>query len=273
MTRADVEAIVARLESLPLAVELAAARTRTFAPARIRERLERSLDLLGEGGRDLPERQRTLRGAVAWSVDLLDTDEQALFRRLAVFSGGWTTDEAQQVADPDGGSVDASIGLESLADKSLIRIAPTEHGEPRFNRHAYIREYATELLEAASERELCERRHAALFVSFAEDAEPHLMAEDSEAWIDLIEHERHNLRTAMRWSLTVGEPEIGLRIATAIWRFWHQKAELREGRAWLTELLAHPAALGDTRVRVRALSPLGGLAYWQNDFTAGVASV
>jgi predicted ATPase/class 3 adenylate cyclase len=270
-TQSDVEAIVARLEGLPLAVELAAARVRIFTPARILERLGRSLDVLGDGARDLPERQRTLRGAIAWSVDLLTPDEQALFRRLAVFSGGWTADQAQEVASPDG-SVDAFGGLESLADKSLVRIAPTDHGEPRFNRHAFIREYATELLESAKERELCERRHAMVFVAFAELTEPHLMASDSVAWLDLVEHERHNLRAAMRWSLTVGEPDIGLRIAASIWRFWHQNAELREGADWLTELLAHPDAQADSAARVRGLSARGGLAYWANDFQVAWAS-
>ena len=264
-TRPDVEAIVTRLEGLPLAVELAAARTRMFAPARILERLGRSLDLLADGARDLPERQRTLRGAIAWSVDLLTPEEQILFRRLAVFSGGWTADEAQAVAAPDG-ALDAYGGLESLTDKSLIRVAPTDHGEPRFNRHAYIREYAAELLDGAGERDLCERRHATLFAEFAEVAGPHLMADDNEVWHDLLEHERHNLRAAMRWSLTVGEPEFGLRIAGAIWRFWHQRSELREGRDWLVELLAHPSAAADTAARARALSALGGLAYWANDF-------
>ena len=271
-TQPDVEAIVDRLEGLPLGVELAAARIRIFAPARILERLAHSLDVLGDGARDLPERQRTLRGAIAWSVDLLDTGEKALFRRLAVFSGGWTADAAQAIADPDAAEIDAFAGLESLADKSLIRIVPTEHGEPRFNRHAYIREYASELLQAADERGLCERRHALLFAAFAEAAEPHLMAEDSMSWIDLIEHERHNLRAAMRWSLTVGEPEIGMRIAWAIWRFWHQRAELREGRDWLAELLAQPAGQGDSTARVRALSAAGGLAYWANDFPAAWAA-
>ena len=268
VTRPDVEAIVDRLEGLPLAVELAAARIRILPPSRILERLERTLDLLGDGARDLPERQRTLRGAIAWSVDLLDADEQALFRRLAVFSGGWTADAAQEVADPGADEIDAFGGLESLADKSLIRIVPTDHGEPRFNRHAHIREYASELLAGAGERELCERRHAMVFVAFAEAAEPHLMAEDSVTWLDLVDHERHNLRTAMRWSMTVGEPEVGMRIAWAIWRFWHQKAELREGRAWLAELLAHPAGQADSAARVHALSASGGLAYWANDFAA-----
>jgi predicted ATPase/class 3 adenylate cyclase len=265
-TRGDIEAIVDRLEGLPLAVELAAARIRLFPPSRILERLAQSLDLLSAGARDLPERQRTIRGAIAWSVDLLDDPERALFRRLAVFSGGWTADEAQAVADPDGAEIDAGSGLESLADKSLVRIAPTDHGEPRFTRHAFIREYASELLEAADERSTCERRHAAVFLGFAEDAEPHLMAEDAETWIDLIGHEIHNLRAAMRWSLDAGEPVVGLRIAAAIWRYWHQQAELREGRTWLAELLAAPGAADDLKVRILGLSAAGGLAYWARDY-------
>ena len=201
-------------------------------------------------------------------MDLLDQPEQVLFRRLAVFSGGWTADAAQEVADPGAAEIDALSSLESLADKSLVRIVSTDHGEPRFNRHAYIREYASELLAGAGERDLCERRHAMVYVALAEAAEPHLLAEDSLIWLERVEHERHNLRTAMRWSLTVGEPEVGLRIAWAIWRFWQQRAELREGRAWLAELLAQPEARADSTVRVHALSASGGLAYWANDFPA-----
>jgi predicted ATPase/class 3 adenylate cyclase len=265
-SRSTVEAIAARLEGLPLAVELAAARTRLFSPERILERLGRALDL-GEGARDLPERQRTLRGAIAWSVDLLSAEEQSVFRRLAVFSGGWTADSAVSVVDPDGSlGVEVAAALESLADKSLIRIVPTEHGEPRFTRHAFVLEYAGELLDASNERAECERRHAALYVAVAEEAEPHLLAEDADRWRDGLENERHNLRAAMRWSLNVGEPTIGLRIAASIWRFWYQRAELREGLSWLDELLAHPAARGDTAVRARALSAAGGLAYWGQRF-------
>ncbi|HEX7950661.1 MAG TPA: adenylate/guanylate cyclase domain-containing protein [Candidatus Limnocylindrales bacterium] len=266
VNRPAVTAIAERLEGLPLAVELAAARIRLLAPERILERLGRSLDL-GDGARDLPERQRTLRGAVAWSVDLLSPAEQALFRRLAVFSGGWTAEQADEVVDPGGSlGMDVMNGLESLADKSLIRIATTEHGEPRFTRHAFVLEYATELLDRSSERPDCERRHAEVFAGFAETAEPHLMAEDAQAWLDLIDHERHNLRAAMRWSLNAGDPELGLRIGAAVWRFWHQRAELREGLAWLDELLAHPNAQADSASRVRALSAAGGLAYWSQRF-------
>ncbi len=257
---------MARLEGLPLAVELAAARIRLFPPSKILERLESSLDLLSAGARDLPERQRTIRGAIAWSVDLLDEEERALFRRIGVFSGGWTADAAQAVADPEAVEIDAFDGLESLADKSLVRVVPTDHGEPRFTRHQFVREYGLELLEAAGELPMCERRHAEVYVAFAEAAEPHLMADDSEAWQDLIEHEIHNLRAAMRWSLDVGEPVAGLRIAGSIWRYWHQRAELREGRTWLNDLLDHPAGSSDPAVRLRALSAAGGLAYWARDY-------
>lgn len=265
-SRPAVVAIAERLEGLPLAIELAAARVRLFPPERILDRLERSLDL-GDGARDLPERQRTLRGAIAWSVDLLSAEEQAIFRRLAVFSGGWTAEQASEVVDPgEALGLDVMSGLESLADKSLIRIAPTEHGEPRFTRHAFVLEYAAELLDRSNERPGCERRHAEVFAGFAETAEPHLMAQDAERWLDLIDHERHNLRAAMRWSLNAGEPEFGLRIGAAIWRFWHQRAELREGLGWLDELLAHPQAQAGSPLRVRALSAAGGLAYWSQRF-------
>jgi len=269
--RAVVMAIVERLGGLPLAVELAAARIRLFSPERILERLDRSLDLLSAGARDLPERQRTIRGAIAWSVELLADDERALFRRLGVFSGGWTADAAQSVADPAGAEIDALTDLEGLADKSLVRIEPTDHGEPRFTRHQFVREYSLELLDTAGERATCERRHAEVYLAFAESAGTHLMAADSDHWTDLVEHEIHNLRAAMRWSLDHDEPVVGLRIAASIWRFWHQRAELREGRDWLTQLLAAPGAEADPVARVAALSAAGGLAYWANDFPAAWA--
>ncbi len=168
-----VRAIVDRLEGLPLAIELAAARTRMMAPAAILERLSGSLDVLAGGVRDLPERQRTLRGTVAWSHDLLDPEEQVIFRRSAVFNGGWTGEAAEAVVDPSRSLTVAVLdGLESLADKSLVRVEVTDHGEPRFGRHVLIREYALERLADAGERADCERRHAMTYLAIRRGGRP-----------------------------------------------------------------------------------------------------
>lgn len=264
---ATVRRIVERLEGLPLAIELAAARLRMFSVGAILERLEGSLDLLAGGTRDLPERQRTLRGAIAWSHDLLSDDEQALFRRLAVFSGGWDATLAQGVVDP-GGDLGMLVvdGLEALADKSLVRVRPTDHGEPRFERHTLLREFALERLERSGERADCERRHAQVFLALAEAAGPQLVGTTSEVSLDRLDHEQHNVRAAMRWSLDVGEPELGARIVAAIWRYWQLRSQLSEGATWAAAFLANPAAPMDPGVRIGVLSATGGIAYWAKDF-------
>jgi len=270
-----VRGIVRRLEGLPLAIELAAARIRLFSATAILERLESSLDILAGGARDLPERQRTLRGAITWSHDLLTPDEQLIFRRCAVFDGGWSAEVAQDIVDPHA-SLEMPVvdGLEALSDKSLVRIDPTDHGEPRFQRHTLLGEFAGERLDDAGERPDCERRHALAFLELAEAAGPHLTGPDSLHWRDRLGHDQPNLRRAMRWSLTAGEPEVGLRIIAATWRYWQLASQVREGGAWAAELLADPGAHDDPAVRVRALAALGGLAYWANDFaTVRVAYV
>ena len=264
---AAVGQIVERLEGLPLAIELAAARVRLFAPTVILDRLATSLDLLAGGARDLPERQRTLRGAITWSHDLLSDDERAIFRRLAVFNGGWDIQIAEQVVDPAGElATPVSDGLEALSDKSLVKVRPTEHGEPRFERHTLLREFSLERLDLSGERPACERRHAMAFVALAESAGPHLVGADTDRWMDALDHERHNLRAAIRWSIDVDEPWVGMRIVAAIWRYWQVRSQLAEGAGWAAEVLAHPLAGRDARVRIGALSAAGGIAYWANDF-------
>ena len=169
-SRVAVRMICERLGGVPLAIELAAARVRLMSPALILERLVGSLDLAGSA-RDVPERQRTLRGAIAWSHDLLSEPEQRLFRRLGVFAGGWTAEEAIRVADPGDLGIDVIEGLDSLADKSLIRIEPAEAsgaGETRFDFHPLLREYALERLAESGEGEACEERYATTFVDVFE---------------------------------------------------------------------------------------------------------
>jgi predicted ATPase/class 3 adenylate cyclase len=265
---AAVRAICERLGGLPLAIELAAARLRTLSPSQINERLGRSLDLAG-GTRDVPERQRTLRGAIAWSHDLLPEAERHLFRRLAVFVGGWTLETATPVADPDSDlGIDLPDGLESLADKSLVRVEPTDlttsgEDEVRFGLHPLLREYALERLDESGERAEAEAHHAAVMTELAERFGAGLLTAAGEMSMRHLDHEEHNVRAAVEWSLAGQEPDMGLRLMGSTWRWYQQRGRLREGRAVLTDLLARPP--GDPRVRIVGLAAEGGLAYWMDD--------
>ncbi|HTC85306.1 MAG TPA: hypothetical protein VK656_01285, partial [Candidatus Acidoferrum sp.] len=278
-TRATIRAICERLGGLPLAIELAAARVRLLSPTQILERLAHSLDL-GGGSRDLPERQRTLRGAISWSHDLLPEEERRLFRRLAVFAGGWTAEGALAVADPDGDlGVDLLEGLESLADKSLIRVEPPASvassggadEEPRFGLHPLLREYALERLDESGERAAVEARHAAFVTEVAEATGPGILGAAGEANLRRLDREDHNLRAAVDWSLANDDPTTGLRIVGSTWRWYQQRGRLREGRAILARLLDRPSGV-DIRVRVLGLAAEGGLAYWMNDSSAATAA-
>jgi predicted ATPase/class 3 adenylate cyclase len=269
-TRDVIRQICERLSGLPLAIELAAARVRLLSPALILERLANSLDLAG-GSRDVPERQRTLRGAMAWSHDLLSDPERALFRRLGVFAGGFTGELAAPVADPDGAlGLDLLEGLESLADKSLLRIEPAGSDgvatEPRFDLHPLLREYALERLDESGERAEVEGRHAAAIAELAESTGRRIQSATGSAATARLDQEQHNVRAALDWSLRTGETTLGLRIMSAIWRWFQQRGRLEEGRTALTQLMANAA--GDLRLRIAALAAEGGLAYWSDDFEA-----
>jgi predicted ATPase len=261
--------IADRLEGLPLAIELAAARMKVFPPGRILDRLGRSLELLSSGARDLPERQRTLRGAIGWSYDLLPASEQRLFRRLAVFVGDWSAESAEAIADPDGAlGFDTIDGLSSLVDKSLLRVVPSDHGDPLFGRHVFVREFAWEQLASSGELPDCEQRHAAVFRDLAVASGNKLTVAGSERLLDMLDHAVHDLRRAMTWSLETGDVECGLRIIGSAWRWWQIRSQLREGRDWADRLLSHPKAAGDSIGRLWALAAAGGLAYWSMDYPA-----
>jgi predicted ATPase/class 3 adenylate cyclase len=263
-----VAAICRRLDGLPLAIELAAARVKVLAPAIMLDRLEHSLSLLAGGSVDLPARQQTLRGAIDWSYQLLSKDEQALFRRLTVFSGGWTVEAAQDVAAPDlelGG--DVLDGLIALVDQSLVRPAPDGgSGEPRFEMLQLIREYGAERLAETDEAPIIGQRHAEWFLSLVE-AHVAALEEGSDLdWVDRLDREHDNLRAALRWSVERDRREIGLRLATAVWRFWQRRGHLREGREWFERLLPadDQVASVDPGVLAAALTAAGGIVYWQN---------
>ena len=270
-TRETIRLICDRLFGLPLAIELAAARVRLLSPALILERLASSLDLAG-GSRDVPERQRTLRGAIAWSHELLSEPEQRLFRRLGVFAGGWTAELALPVVDPDGDlGIDILEGLESLADKSLVRIeaagdAATRSTEPRFDIHPLLREYALERLEESGERSDTEARHAAAVAAFTQSAGPKILGPEGQATMRRLDREQHNVRAAIEWATRTGDLATGLRVAAPIWRWFQQRGLIREGREVLDRLLATPPT--DARLHVAALAAVGSLAYWADDFAA-----
>lgn len=210
-------ALCHRLDGLPLAIELTAPYARFFSLPELLERLERPLDVLTEGARDLPPRHRTLRDAVHWSYRLLDAAEHALFRRLAVFAGGWTREAAAAVCSPAGAPLDDMVRrLASLVDKSLLRqdeSASGGGGQVRYQMLETIREFAREQLAASDELEETERRHAAYFTSLAEQAEPHLYHAEQCLWLDRLERELDNLRAALRWSRNEPAGETGLRLA------------------------------------------------------------
>jgi predicted ATPase/class 3 adenylate cyclase len=256
--------ITARLDGLPLAIELAATRTKVLTPEQILSRLKRRLSILTSGSRSLPERQRTLRAAIAWSYELLDPVERRLFARLAVFTGGWTFESAEAVCDPEGLGLDALDGLTSLVDKSLVRRIEPPGRPARFSMLETIREFGQEQLEVAGDLELVRRRHAEHFLGLAVEFEPHLTGEDQGAWLDRCDQEHANLRAALRWAVETGEADRAQEAAGALWRFWQQRGHLVEGRQWLQEVLAMPSGQAPTAARAKALAAAGGIAWWSD---------
>jgi predicted ATPase/class 3 adenylate cyclase len=258
--------ICARLDGLPLAIELAAARVRLLAPQAMVERLERRLPLLTGGARDLPTRQQTLRATIDWSYDLLDEHEHRLVRRLGVFVGGWRLDSAEAVCNADG-DLDTLGGLESLVSKSLVRQDADMRGELRFGMLETIREYALERLEESDEATAIRRRHAEHFLALADEAEPMIRSSPYQReWLSRLDSEHDNLRAALTWSQTeTGDSEIGLRLAGALFWFWTDRNHVVEGRTWLERALSI-ARQASTTHRARALCGLGSLARRQGDY-------
>lgn len=249
--------ICRRLDGLPLAIELAAARVKVLPLPALRERLEHRLQLLTGGPRDLPQRQQTMRDTIAWSHDLLDEGEQRLFRRLAVFVGGCGLRAAEAVCTPDGSySPEVLDILGSLVDKGLL-ISEDDKGEPRFRMLETIREFAGERLEASGEEEAIRRHHADFFLTMAEEGEVQLRGPDRARWRTILEREHDNLRAALGWSVTSGDAELGLRLAGALAPFWYAHGYANEGRNWF-EVLLPVASDVPPSVRARALLGAGG---------------
>jgi predicted ATPase/class 3 adenylate cyclase len=221
---ASIREICVRLDGLPLAIELAAARVRLLTPEAMARRLERRLPLLTGGARDLPTRQQTLRGAIDWSHDLLDESERRLFRRLSVFVGGWSFEAAAAVCG--GGDLDMDVldGLESLVAKSLVKQGADFSAEPRFSMLETIREYATEQLDASGEAAATRDRHARHFLDLAERAAPRLNGPEQLAWLDRLTTEHDNARAAITWMQGEGGDLDGtLRLVIALYKFWRMR--------------------------------------------------
>ena len=261
-----VAGIAARLDGLPLAIELAASQVRLLAPQAILARLEQHIPLPAGSVRGRPERQQTMRGAIAWSFDLLSEPERRLFARLSVFPGGCSLEAAEAVCGPHDLGIAVLDGLGALVDKSLLKPMESPDGEPRFGMLETILQYAGDRLREEYDAEATYRRLADFLVAFAEGAEPHLTRVEQALWLDRCEREGPNIRRAIRWAIEAGEADIGLRTAAALWRFWQQRGPIWEGRGALDELLS----LGGSspEVRARALAAAGSLAWWGGDYRA-----
>ncbi|HSH81589.1 MAG TPA: adenylate/guanylate cyclase domain-containing protein [Herpetosiphonaceae bacterium] len=267
--------ICVRLDGLPLAIELAAARVRLFSPPALLARLGSRLTLLTGGARDQPARHQTLRGAIDWSYSLLQSDEQILFARLAVFLGGRTFEAIEAVCNPEGG-LDVLAGVESLVEKSLLRQEEGPGGEPRLVMLETIHEYARERLELSGEVENLRQRHAAYFLQMAEAAEGEFMGPHQAAALARLAPEQDNVRAALTWVLERREGETALRLAGAFGHFWNASGQLIEGRQWLEAALAMTqpaqAAVPDAgsagAARAKALHHAAWAAQLQGDFEA-----
>lgn len=271
-TITTVAQICQRLEGLPLAIELAAARSRLFSPANILLRLEQALPFLKDSAVDRDARHQTLEHTIAWSYDLLDADEQVLFRRLAVFVGGWTLEAATAVCDLEGmpglGMLDV---FQALLDKSLLKETIAPGGEPRFSMLEMIREFALSQLALSGEVDVLGSRHAAYYQQLAEAAEPKLVGEESIACLDQLDLEYGNLRTALAWFKA--EPQraaAGVCLAATLCRFWELRGQFSEGRSMINSLLACSVDL-PFEIRAKALEGSGVLAMHQCDYTQAKA--
>jgi predicted ATPase/predicted Ser/Thr protein kinase len=262
--------ICARLDGLPLAIELAAARVKLLSLAAMRTRLASSLQLLTGGARDLPARQQTLRQTIDWSYDLLSEAEQRLFRRLSVFRGGCTLDAVESVCDAKADlGLDILEGMSSMVDKSLVRQIEQADGEPRFFMLETLREYGLARMAECAEERLYRRAHAAYCLVLAEEGAAETAGVQQPEWLDRFEIEHENFRSALEWLTETGNAEWGLRVGVALFRFWEMHEHLSEGRDLLLKLLRLEAAQTLPNLAMRALFAAGVLANEQREY--GVA--
>lgn len=256
--------LIRRLDGLPLAIELAAARVKLLSPRAIVERLGKGLDLLASGRRDVPERQRTIRATIAWSHDLLDEDAQRLLRRLSVFSHGADLESIEQV--DQGQSVFDT--LDQLVEHSLVR-HEAGTAEPRYGMLETIREFAAEQLVASGEEAEIRNRHLREILRIAVEVEPMLLTSGRVTALGRLDRELDNLRAALSWAVESGQADPGSELAGATWRYWHMRGGLAEGRMRVEQIVSLPG--GSPAGRMRALEAAGGIAYWQADHAAAGA--
>ncbi|HKB28162.1 MAG TPA: AAA family ATPase, partial [Candidatus Limnocylindrales bacterium] len=261
-----VAAISARLHGMPLAIELAAARIKFLSPDAILARLEHQLDVLAAGARDLPPRQQTLRGAIAWSYDLLDEEARLLLDRMSVFVGSCDLDAAEAVCGPaaeiGGELVD---GLTALADQSLLKVEEAADGEPRFRLLDTIREYAAERLAERGETVVIQDRHRDWYLALAEKAATEMAGAGQRHWLDRLELEHDDIRAVLDRSVDRPEAGTAIRLGFAMWRFWQKHGHLAEARMRLGAMAASPWSREDPRLRAKLNEALGGVCWWQGD--------
>ena len=281
LTRANarpVAEICVRLDGLPLALELAAARMRLLPPQTLLVRLSEGLEVLTDGARDAPLRQQTLFNTIQWSYDLLGSEEQRLFRQLATFVGGCTLDAVEALTQGAGrANRDVTTTLSTLLENSLIRQSEQEAEEPRFLMLQTVREYGLEMLAATGELEANRAAHAHYFLALAEQAQPKLQGSKQAAWLRRLEQEHDNLRAALGWILEHAEDEqaaqhreLALRFSTALWEFWRINGHYAEGRVFLERALVLSEGKDDP-LRAKALRGAANLAIWQSDHTRAEA--
>jgi predicted ATPase len=258
-----VAAICRRLDGLPLAIELAAVQVKMLAPKAVLARLEKNLQILSSSAGDVPERQRTMHAAIAWSYDLLTDEEKKLFDRVSIFRGGFTLESAETIANADE-EIDVFGSVTSLVDKSLLVSREQSNGEPRLKMLQVVREFARENLKRRNEENAIRHLHAAFFAELAEQAEMGFRGEESSQWLETIELEHDNYRAALEWAL-LHEPETSMRIAAALPEFWFRRGHLAEGIKWSREALNGGRRSADPTRLSRAYNGIGGLMWRQGD--------
>jgi predicted ATPase/class 3 adenylate cyclase len=270
---AEVAEIARRLDGLPLAIELAAVRIRVLTPAEILRRLGGALDLLEARSGDRPDRQQTLRAAIAWSHDLLRFEDQVAFRRLGVFSGGFTLEAAERVlAQTPDPWIDPLDAVSVLVEQSLIRTEEDALGETRYRMLETVRAFALEELARSGEDDAVRAAHARWVDAFARDADEHVLGPDSGDWLSRYEREHDNVRAAIAWAIEHDPLDLGLRVPESVWRFWELRGHYTEARGWLERALASGSE-SSPKLRALALDGLGNIAWRQGDLLAATQAL
>jgi predicted ATPase/class 3 adenylate cyclase len=270
---ADVAEIARRLDGLPLAIELAAVRVRVLTPAEILRRLGGALDLLEARSGDRPDRQQTLRAAIAWSYELLRFEDQVAFRRLGVFSGGFTLEAAEQVlAQTPDPWIDPLDAVSVLVEQSLIRTEEDSLGETRYRMLETIRAFALEELARSGEAGAVQAAHARWVDAFSREADQHVLGPESGEWLSRYEREHDNFRAAVAWAIDHDPADLGLKVPESLWRFWEIRGHYTEARGWLERALISSAG-APPKLRALVLDGLGNIAWRQGDLVAAARAL